>query len=67
MSGGGGGGGGSTGPGAGPAIIVNQHVPMVGAWEDASRAMTNALNQLGKAGQVKLIAYNALTNGSKQP
>jgi hypothetical protein len=59
---GGGGGSGSRGP----TVILNQYGPMVGSMADLAKAMVPVLNQLGTSGQVRLTAYNALTNGAKQ-
>lgn len=68
------GGGGGSGPGGGgsgsgsrgPTVILNQYGPMVGSMADLAKAMVPVLNQLGTSGQVRLTAYNALTNGAKQ-
>ncbi len=57
-----GGGGGSRGP----SIVLNQYGPMVGTMNDLAKALVNTINQLGTSGQVRLTAYNSLTNGAKQ-
>lgn len=56
---GGGGGGGAT-------IVWNQYGPSVGTMNDFARGLVPVLNQLGTSGQVRLVAYKALTNGPKQ-
>lgn len=64
--GGGSGAGGGGGGGRGPTITLNQYGPMVGTMNDLAKALVNTINQLGTSGQVRLTAYNALTNGAKQ-
>ena len=64
--GGGSGGGGGAGPGRGPTVIWNQYGPAGGNMQEFGVMVASTLNQLGKSGQVKLTAYNALTNGPKQ-
>ncbi len=59
-------GGGGSGSGHGPTIVLNQYGPMVGTMNDLAKALVPVLNQLGTSGQVRLTAYNALTNGAKQ-
>ncbi len=64
---------GSGGPGSGggsgsrgPNIVMNMYGPLAGSYQDLAKALTPVFNQLGSSGQLRLTAYNALTNGAKQ-
>ena len=63
---GGGGPGGGGGGGRGPTIVMNNYGPLAGSYADLGKALTPVLNSLGASGQIRLTAYNALTNGAKQ-
>ena len=54
------------GGGRGPTIVMNNYGPLAGSYADLGKALTPVLNSLGASGQIRLTAYNALTNGAKQ-